>query len=303
MQQTVLVFGATGSQGGSVVTALVEQGRFQVRAVSRNTSSEKAQQLAAQGVELVEADLNNPQSLSAAMQGVYGVFLVTNFWDPSTGNSEYNQVQSAVEAAKAAGVEHFVWSTLPDVASISAEQFKVVHFSNKARANQLVSEAGFKHHSFVEPPFFFQNFLGDMQPQPLGEGISGWAVPMDPSKPCIHAGDISELGLLVKEVFAQPDKSGDGQTYAMAPEALSWQQICDTLNEQGYQLTVNQVPGEVYDQFFPGAAEIREMFNYFEAYSYFGPEAQQKIAAAKALVPEEFTPFSQWTKQHMPIAE
>ena len=59
------------------------------------------------------------------------------------------------------------------------------------------------------------------------------------------------------------------------------------------------MPADAYDNFFPGAHELREMFEYYEQYTYFGPEAGKRIAAANALVPDGFTSFADWAKIHM----
>ena len=65
------VIGATGAQGGSVVDAALKAGTYKVRAITRNTSSEKAKALAARGVEVVKADLNDLASLVGAFQVSY----------------------------------------------------------------------------------------------------------------------------------------------------------------------------------------------------------------------------------------
>jgi uncharacterized protein YbjT (DUF2867 family) len=111
-KKLIAVIGATGQQGGAVVRALQASGQFKVRALSRNP--DKHRDLAD---EVVEADLNRPETLNAAFEGAHGVFLVTNFWEQ--GTDELKQVTAAVRAAKDAGVKHFVWSTLPDVEAIS----------------------------------------------------------------------------------------------------------------------------------------------------------------------------------------
>ena len=111
-EKLIAVIGATGHQGGAVVRALQAGGQFKVRAFTRNP--DKHRDLAD---EVVEADLDRPETLKAAFKGAYGVFLVTNFWEP--GSDELKQATAAIRAAKAAGVKHFIWSTLPDAAAIS----------------------------------------------------------------------------------------------------------------------------------------------------------------------------------------
>ncbi len=296
----IAVMGATGTQGSGVVKELLVRGRFAVRALTRNPRSQKAQALRAQGCEVVQGDLTKPETLEPAFRGAAGAFLVTNFWDPATSANETIQGTSAVRAARAAGVQHVVWSTLPNCKEISRGKYEVIHFTGKALVDLEVQAAGFPHTTFVEAPMYFQNFLGMMAPQPLGNGRKGWAVPMSPTAKCIHVGDPTELGRLVARAFEQPAVVGQGQHLALASEVTSWQEMVDTLNAQGHRLAVTQVPNEVFDAFpIPQAHEMREMFNYFEDYTYFGPEAERKLALARNLCPEGFTSFAQWASTHM----
>lgn len=296
----IAVMGATGTQGSGVVAKLLEHGEFAVRVLTRNPNSEKAKALGQQGCEVVQGDLTKPQTLESAFQGTYGAFLVTNFWDPGTSTSETAQGTLAVKAAKAAGVQHLVWSTLPNCKEISGGRYEVIHFTGKALVDAEVTAAAFPHYTFVEAPMYFQNFLGMMAPQPLGDGKKGWVVPMNPAAKCVHVGDPTELGKIVARVFEQPDVVGQGQYLAQASEMTSWQELVDTLNSQGHDFVVNQVPNEVFDSFpIPGAQELREMMNYFEEYTYFGPEADKKLALTRKLCPEGFTSFAKWASSHM----
>src|SRR5437588_6091048 len=167
-KKLIAVIGATGQQGGAVVRALQAGGQFKVRALTRNPG--KHRDLAD---EVVEADLDRPESLHDAFGGAHGVFLVTNFWEP--GAEERKQATAAVRAAKDAGVKHFVWSTLPDVEAISGGKLRVPHFTGKAKVNRIVKEAGFTHHTFVIAPFFYQNITGAMAPQKQQDGTLGFA--------------------------------------------------------------------------------------------------------------------------------
>ena len=96
-QKTIAVVGATGAQGGGVVSALQAQGEFKVRALTRNP--DKAEGL---GDEVVAADLTNPETLNAALEGVYGVFANTDSW-AGPDVDEVAQGTAVVEAAKAGG--------------------------------------------------------------------------------------------------------------------------------------------------------------------------------------------------------
>ena len=66
MSLILTVVGATGAQGGSVVNSALKSGTYKVRAITRNVNSEKAKALAARGVEIVAADINDEKSLIRA---------------------------------------------------------------------------------------------------------------------------------------------------------------------------------------------------------------------------------------------
>src|SRR4030081_1160215 len=135
-KKLIAVIGATGHQGRGVVRALQARGQFKVRALTRNP--DKHRELAE---EVIEADLNRPETLAAAFKGAHGVFLVTT--SSLEGTDERQQGAAADQAASEAGVQHVVWSTLPDVEAISGNRFHVPHFTNKARVDRIVQEAGF----------------------------------------------------------------------------------------------------------------------------------------------------------------
>jgi uncharacterized protein YbjT (DUF2867 family) len=238
-EKLVAVIGATGQQGGAVVAALQADNQFRVRALGRNPG--KHRELAE---EVVEADLNPPETLKAAFEGARGVFLVSNFWEE--GADELKQASAAVRAAKDAGVKHFVWSTLPDVEAISGGKFHVPHFTGKAKVDQIVKEAGFANHTFVIAPFYYQGLVSVLAPHQQADRSLGWAVPLDPDVRCIHIGDSTELGHIVAGAFAHPEQAGNGERLPLVGDFMSFNEIIDTLNRQGHNYSLKQAPKEVF---------------------------------------------------------
>ena len=294
-KKLIAVIGATGQQGGGVVRALqAGGGQFKVRALSRNPV--KHRDLAD---EVVEADLNRPDTLQPAFAGAHGVFLVTS--SSLEGTDEFTQGTAAVRAAKAAGVKHFIWSTLPDVKAISGGKFDVPHFTGKAKVDRVVTEAGFANHTFVIAPFFYQNLAGAMAPQQQADGSMGWALPLDPSVRCIHMGDIRELGTIVAGAFAHPDQAGHGEYLPLVGDFMSFNEIVDVLNRQGHNFSFTQVPADVFATLFPGAAEIAAMFRYFEAHTYLGSDSSDRIALANKIAGRQPTEFSTWARLNVPV--
>ena len=293
-KKLIAVTGATGQQGGGVVRALRAGGEFKVRALTRNP--DKHRQLAD---EVVKGDLDHPETLKAAFKGAYGVFLVTNFRE--TGTGELKQAAAAVRAARDAGVKHFIWSTLPNVEAISGGKFDVPHFTGKAKVDRIVKEASFPHHTFVIAPGYYQNFVGPLAPQKQSDGSVGWALPLDPDVRCLHMGDIRELGNIVAGAFAHPDQAGNGEYLPLVGDFLSFNEIVQTLNRQGHNLSYKQIPKDVFAGAFPGAAEIAEMISYWEAHTYLGSDSSDQIALARKIAGRQPTPFSTWARANFHI--
>lgn len=294
-KKLIAVFGATGNQGGGVVRALKARGAFNVRALTRDPSKYEGP-----ADEAAEADLDRPETLAAALEGVRGVFLVTNFWQE--GADEMKQATAAIQAAKAAGVDHLIWSTLPNVEAISGGKYKLPQFSGKAKVDSVVESAGFPHHTFVVPPVYYQNFSGPFGPQPQPDGSLGWTLPIDPTVRCFHMGDIDELGDIVAGAFAHPDQVGDGAYLPLVGDFLRFNDILDALRQQGHRLSFTQVPLEVYADFFPGADALGETLAYYEDYTYLGPNVSaEQIALAKEVAGKDPTTFADWAQDNFRI--
>ncbi|MCX6388044.1 MAG: NmrA/HSCARG family protein [Solirubrobacterales bacterium] len=293
IRPVIAVIGATGAQGGGVVRALVDGGAFRVRAITRTPDA-----YTGPADEVRGADTSDVDSLKAAFEGAHGVFAVSNFTD--TGTDEVTQGRNAVEAAVSAGVSHFIWSTLPNVEELSAGKFDVPHFTNKAKVDELVRAAGFDAYTFVEAPFYFENFLTVLAPQPLQDGSTGWALPIPADARVIHAGSIADLGGVVAGAFDHPETVGSGEYLSSAAALVSFDDFAETLRGQGHSLATMQVPPEVYGGFYPGAGEIAQMMLFWTEHTYLGPEGEDAISAARAVATFAPTSFADWAAEHMP---
>ncbi len=289
--RTIAVVGATGSQGKGVVNALLKEGSFAVRAVSRNPDNYKGN-----ADEVVKGDLTDVALLTEAFKNVYGVFVVTNFWE---GADEIAQGKIAIQAANNAGVNHFIWSTLPNVEEVSNSNFDVPHFTGKAKVDEFVKHAGFENFTFVQPPFYYQNFTGQLAAHPQQDGSMGWTLPIDPAKKVIHMSDINDFGKVVAGAFLNPDKVGNGSYLSLATELNSFNDVLDAFKRNGKNYTFNQVPGAVFSTFFDGAGEIAQMLAYFEAHTYMGEKAEKQIQLAQEIATEDFNSLNDWIKQNV----
>ena len=119
----------------------------------------------------------------------------------------------------------------------------------------------------------------------------------------IHMGDITELGNIVAGAFAHTDEAGNGEYLPLVGDFMSFNEIVDTLNRQGHKFSFKQVPKEVFATLFPGAAELAEMFGYWEAYTYLGSDSHDRIALANKIAGRQPSKFSTWARVNFPIKE
>lgn len=289
-KKIISVIGSTGAQGKSVVEHLLSNGSFHVRALTRNPENYDGN-----AHEVVKADLDDKKVLLEAFKNSYAVFVVTNFWE---GADETAQGKIAVEAAKEAGVTHFIWSTLPNVESISHGEFNVDPFTNKSKVDAAVSKADFKYHTFVQPPFYYQNFTGSMAPMSKEDGSTGWTLPIDPKKKVFHMGDINDLGKVVLGALLHPEKAGKGNYLSVSSELGSFNDILSAYKANGKDYSFTHVSGEVFSTFFEGADLFVNMLGFMEKYTYMGPNAQPKTNLAQEISTRPFLPLKEWIQQN-----
>lgn len=171
-KKLLTIFGATGNQGGSVIDVILAspdlKTKYKLRGVTRNASSHSAQQLAAKGVEMVSATLNDIESLNKAVGGSYGVFGVTNFWDKDVMSKkiEMQQGKNIFEACKSQGVVHYVFSTLPHAEKITDGVLRHIdHFDGKAIVADFIEEnKGTMIASYFMPGEYFFNMTVKEKP-------------------------------------------------------------------------------------------------------------------------------------------
>lgn len=309
----IAVIGATGAQGGSLVRAILNDrsSGFSVRALTRKTESEKARALASLGAEVVAADADNPQSLKQAFHGAYGAYCVTNFWEHFSPQRELAQARAMAEAAKAAQLEHVIWSTLEDTRKwVPLEdarmptlmgKYKTPHLDAKGEANHFFSDLGVPT-TFLLTSFYWDNLIHfGMGPKPGPDGVLAITLPMDDKKlPGIAAEDI---GKCAYGIF-QRGKELVGKTVGIAGEHLTGAQMAEALGRAfGKEVRYQAVSPDVYRGFgFPGADDLGNMFQFkrdFEEY-YCGARS---LDFSRNLNPELMT-FDAWlakNKERIPL--
>jgi len=150
----VLVTGATGRQGGAVIRHMLPKG-WKLRALTRNSTSHAAQELARRGIEVALGDLEDPASLALATRGVYGIYSVQDFWAVGA-KREVQQGKNLADAAKKAGVEHFVYSSVGGAERNSG----IDHWESKWEVEKYIRKLGLPA-TMLRPAAFMENYYID----------------------------------------------------------------------------------------------------------------------------------------------
>ena len=306
-RKIIAVIGATGAQGGGMVRAIQadKSGSFAARAITRNPNAEKAQALRAAGVEVVGADIDKPETLDKAFAGAYGAFCVTNFWEHFSAEREVTQARNMAQAAKAAGLQHVIWSTLEDTRKwVPLEdnrmptlqgKYKVPHFDGKGEADHFFRDLGVPT-TFLLTAFYWENLIYfGAGPQRGPDGTLAITFPMDEKK--LPSIGVEDIGKAAYGIFKR-GREFINKTVGIAGEHLSGGEMAGALTRAlGQEVRYNNVPPEVYRSFgFPAADDLGNMFQFKRDFNEYFRGARD-LRFTRTLNPELQT-FEQWLAKH-----
>ena len=306
-RKVIAVVGATGAQGGGLVRAILNEpnGGFAARVLTRDVNSTKAKEFARLGAEVVAADIDNFESVKKAFEGAFGAYCVTFFWAHFSPEKELAEATNMAQAAKQAGIEHVIWSTLEDTRKwvplsdnrmpTLMGKYKVPHLDAKGEANQVFTDLGLPV-TFLLTSFYWDNFIYfGMGPKKGPDGKLALTMPMGDKKlPGIAAEDI---GRCAYGIFKR-GREFIGKTVSIAGEHLTGAQMAAALTKAlGKEVRYNNVPPEVYRSFgFPGAEDLGNMFQFKRDFNeYFC--GVRNLEVARALNPA-LQSFDAWLAQN-----
>jgi uncharacterized protein YbjT (DUF2867 family) len=253
MANTILITGATGNQGGAVLRNLIGKG-FTLRAMTRKPDSDAATALVNHGVETVVGDLDDNASLERALAGAWGVFAVQNTWEAGVEKEE-EQGKRIAEAAKKAGVQHYVYTSVGSAHLNTG----IPHFDNKARVEAKLKSIGFPSFAIMRPVFFMENLLSPwfMQGDKLVTSLSPTTK--------LQMVAVADIGKLGARMFTHASEM-NGAEVDLAGDAVTMPEAAKTIGAAlGKPLEYMQIP----------VAEIRKnsedfalMLEWFERTGY-----------------------------------
>lgn len=251
--RVILVTGATGHQGGAALRKLRERG-FPVRALTRNPDDEKARSLVGHGTEAVRGDLDDPASLTRALDGVYGVYSVQA---SSAGPEvEIRQGTALADAAKRSRISHFVYSSVGS----ADRRTGIPHFDSKFRIEEHIRGTGMRHTIF-RPVFFMENWLGMREPIEQGQ----LALPLSPETR-LQMIAVDDIGAFVAMAFEKPGH-WQGRAVDIAGDELSMTEVAERFGRIiGREVAYRQVPWEEWEK--RAGEEMTKMWRWFEDVGY-----------------------------------
>ena len=306
-KKIIAVAGATGAQGGGLVRAILADpaGGFAARAITRDVNSDKAKALAKLGAEVVAANVDDVESLKRAMAGAYGAFCVTFYWDHFSPEKELAQATNLAQAAKSAGVQHAIWSTLEDTRKwvpltdnrmpTLMGKYKVPHFDAKGEADEVFRKLGVPT-TFLLTSFYWDNFIFfGSGPKKGPDGKLALTFPMGDKKLASIA--VEDIGKCAYGIFKK-GREFIGKTVGIAGGHLTGAEMAAAMSKAlGQEVRYNAVPPEVYRAFgFPGAEDLGNMFQFKRDFNDYYCSARN-LDFSRSLNPALQT-FEQWLAQN-----
>ena len=253
-QRSILVCGATGSQGGAVARSLLDRG-FRVRALTRDPHKPEARALAEQGAEVAQGDMDDRPSVDRALEGTHGVFSVQNFWEAGY-DREVRQGKTVADAASAAGVEHFVYSSVGS----AHRRTGIAHFDSKWEVEEHVRGLGLPR-TVLRPVFFMQNW--EMMREPILGGTL--PQPLDPGKPFQQVA-VEDVGAFAAMAFGHPDE-WIGREVEIAGDERTMPEIAEAFGRvAGREVGYYQVPWDQFEEQM--GEEYAVMYRWFNDVGY-----------------------------------
>lgn len=305
-KRKIVVFGATGSQGGGLVDSILDdpESEFSVRAVTRDPGSDSAKSLANKGAEVVKANIDNFNDIKEALDDAYGAFFVTFFWEHFSPEKEFNNIKNYAKAASEEGLEHAIWSTLEDTREIIPldsdemptlqEKYNVPHFDAKGEADKFFKEYNVPT-TYLLASFYWDNMIHfGMGPQRGEDGKLAIAFPMGDKKMAGIAAD--DIGKCAFGIFKEGKKL-IGERIGIAGEHISFNDVAKSLSEfLGEEVTYNAVTPEQYRGFgFPGADDLGNMFQFYHDYDVYN--SNRDVERSTELNPD-LKSFNEWLDQY-----
>lgn len=245
--RVIVVAGATGTQGGAVARELNTRG-YPVRGLTRNPESDTARALSALGIEMVRGDFDDAASLDAALAGAYGAFSVQQYRGVGV-DGEIRQGKAFADAAKRAGVEHLVYTSVAKATLGTG----VPQFDSKLVIEDYIRSIDIPY-TIIRPASFMSSFETSREAT-LADGEFWGPLPPELARVYIAPRDI---GRFAAEAFDKPQE-WLGTASSIAGDRISYADIAAAMSRvTGTTIEYHQIPWEEYSATATETAISRE---------------------------------------------
>ncbi|KAM3418227.1 hypothetical protein BST61_g4228 [Cercospora zeina] len=276
-KKLLVIFGATGNQGGSIIDLVLStpslSSKYSLRGITRSTTSPKAQSLTSQGVEMSRAELDDPDSLTSALQGAHGVFGITDFWSLMSKDQEIAQGKNIFEAAQKTGVKHVVFSALPFAEKLTQGELKTKTKTKNPSGGADGGGGGGMIASYFMPAMFLQEAQKQIRPNPQNANKPTIALPFPDENVAWPMIDVrSDTGKYVMGLFEGGERADGVSVHGVSTWTTPKKFVEAVSKGTGKEVDFVPLPMETFVGFLPDAVkkELGEMMDLIGRWSYFG---------------------------------
>lgn len=305
MSKILSVFGATGTQGSSVVNNVLSNPilskQYSIRAITRDPASSAAVALASK-VSVVQGDLSDRASLTVALKGTHTVFIVTTpSFGPSAVDDEFQTVKTAVDVAVEQGVEYIIFSTLPSITELSGGKLTAVTaFDAKAKIEAYIRSLPIKS-AFVSGAFFMENLQSQpfLAPKKAEDGTWVLERPMPGTTLLPYIDATGDLGKFVGAILAEPERL-EGKRLCAAQGLYALEELCAIMSKAtGEKVVFKQISMEAFKAGMPFMQDLfADAMAGLEEFGYWGPETKELIKWGAEQVGGKLTSLEEFLVKH-----
>lgn len=306
MSKILVVFGATGQQGGSVVDSVLTDPelskQYTIRALTRDATKSVSKVWQGKGVDVVAADNDDQASLQKAMHGAQAAFVnVATIGEAGGRDAELRQGKMIADIAVAEGLQYLIYSGSTDCTkNTDGKLTQNWIYDVKAEIERYIRSLPIKS-IFYLPGVFMQNFHTQTVPRPVGDGTYITVSIYEPSTelPLI---DVMDTGKWIAGVLAQPEQYV-GKNLRAATTWYTCEDMAQTMSKAtGKTIKHKQIPDDVFKNFLPphSADAILQLNQYNRDYHFFGDKApdHEGVEWAAKQARGKLTTFEEYLEQN-----
>ncbi|KAL3491732.1 hypothetical protein BJX62DRAFT_204152 [Aspergillus germanicus] len=303
-QAKLVVFGATGQQGSSILTTVISHPelstKYTLRGITRNASGSKAIALADKGIEMVEADINDASTLPGAVENAHTVVLITETrYEKDLKEGEFRQAKAVADAAVAAGVEFIIFSTAVHCARLW-DNGPVDQFDVKAEIEEYIRGLPLKS-AFIAPGMFMSNFATVMVPRKQDDGSYLVIGVNNPETKIPLVETAADSGLYAVPLLLDPEGMNGKVMYA-ATKLYTFNEMMEIISKvSGETVRYQALPKEVFAGFMKEemGARMVAMMSFIDEPGYYGPGTAEKVRETVGLVEGKLTTFEEFAGRYL----